>query len=76
MFAKREDYPITKMFIKSNKNSILGNCLLQYFPVVCSGLTDFGGTHNIVPFITQSLSYIQSQHLIQIEVKWFRHRLL
>ena len=59
MFAKRKNYPITKMFIKSNKNSILGNCFLQYLIVICSGLSDFGGTHNIVTFITQSLSNIQ-----------------
>ena len=38
-------------------------------------LADFGSTYNIVAFTTQSLSYVQSQHLIQIRLKRLRHRL-
>jgi hypothetical protein len=60
MFAKREDYPITKMFIKSNENPIFINRFLQYLLIICSSLADFGGTQNIVAFITQSLGYIQT----------------
>ena len=76
MLAKRENYPITKMFIKSNKNSIFSNCFLQYLIVICPGLTDFGGTYNIVALTTQNLSHIKLQHLIQINLKRLRHRLL
>ena len=66
MFGQRKDCPITKMFIKRYKNSVLSNGLFQYFIVIRSRLSDFGGTHHIVASIAQSLSYIQLQHLIQI----------
>ena len=52
MLAKRENYPITKMFIKRNRNSVFSNCFLQYIIAICPGLADFGGTYNIVTFIT------------------------
>jgi len=36
MFAKREDYPITKMFIKCNENPIFINRCLQYLLIIRS----------------------------------------
>jgi hypothetical protein len=56
VLTERQDYPVTEMFIQGNKNPILGDRLRQYLLIICSGLPEFGGTHNIVTFTTQSPS--------------------
>ncbi len=59
MPAERKDSPVTEMFIQSDENSFITDRFLQYLIIICSSLTNFGGTQNVMTIIAQSLSNVQ-----------------
>jgi hypothetical protein len=52
VLTERQDYPVTEMFIKGNKDPILRDRLRQYLLIICSVLPEFTGPHHIVTFTT------------------------
>ncbi len=74
MTAQREDYPIAKMLIKGHEDPLFLNGLLEYLPVIGSGLAYLRRPHHVISSGTQSLSHFHPKHLIEIDSRSFRHQ--
>ncbi len=66
MPPKRKDYPVTKMFIKGDKNSIICYRAFQYFFIISPRMSCFRNTHHIMTCRPEGISNSYIEHLVEI----------